>query len=190
MHISSSCVPLLRDNIDTDQIIPAKFLSITDKAWLGNHLFSARRYTDTGEPNPEFVLNDPTCTWSILLTGQNFWCWSSREHAAWAIKDYWFTAVIAVSFSDIFYANALNNNLLVVPLAEPAYSALVQVVSDDPTMLVTLDLADQTVTRWDHVASFQINPFKKYCLLTGKGNLEYILSHEEKIRAYESVHTS
>lgn len=183
--ISSSCIPLLMDNVDTDQIIPAKYLSITDKKWLGRHAFGAWRWLDDGKPNPDFILNKETHRGNILLTWENFWCGSSREHAVWALQDYGFDAVIAKWFSDIFYNNCLNNFVVPVKVSETFWAWLVSAQEVDPFVEVTIDVPSQMISYswWEMI--FDLNPFKKECLLSGQGNLEYLMSKRAVIEQWE-----
>lgn len=182
---TSRCVPLLRDNIDTDQIIPAKFLSITNKKWLWRHVFWARRYNQDSTPNKDFVLNNSAYNWNILVTWENFWCGSSREHAVWALNDYGFNAIIALGFSDIFYNNALNNFVLPVVVDEVFHTWLTQAIQSNPTVEVTIDLPTQTVSYLDKRFEFSITKFKKDCLLSGQTNLDYLTSMKSEITEYE-----
>jgi 3-isopropylmalate/(R)-2-methylmalate dehydratase small subunit len=185
--IHSRVVLLPVNHIDTDQIIPARFLKGTDKAGLGEHLFADWRYAANGLPNPAFVLNQPASqSAQILLAGENFGCGSSREHAPWALIGYGFRAILALSFGDIFRNNALKNGLLPVQVDGHAHRAMLEYLGCFPDAEFTIDLLHQTVV-WPegHEVSFPIDPFVKTCLLQGVDELGYILSHEEYITAYE-----
>ncbi|HEX7361509.1 MAG TPA: 3-isopropylmalate dehydratase small subunit [Bryobacteraceae bacterium] len=176
------------DNIDTDQIIPARFLKTTSKAGLGDQLFQDWRYDENGKPKPDFILNRPEGRAAqILLAGDNFGCGSSREHAPWALTQYGFRAVISTSFADIFRGNALKNSLLPIVLPHEAHTALFDTVSKNPAATVTVDLASQTLTMPDgSKASFPIDAFAKQCMLEGIDELGYIQQQEAAIAAYEA----
>jgi 3-isopropylmalate/(R)-2-methylmalate dehydratase small subunit len=188
--ITSHVIPLLRDNIDTDQIIPARFLKTTTKDGLGEHLFSDWRYQQNGAPNPEFILHRPEIIGAtILLTGANFGCGSSREHAPWALLDWGIQAVIARSFADIFRSNALKNGLLPVELKTAEHSEIARTILEDPTVRISIDLPTQTVSLPSGLtASFPIDPFARHSLLEGIDQLSYLLSFSEKILGYEAAH--
>jgi 3-isopropylmalate/(R)-2-methylmalate dehydratase small subunit len=182
--IESRTVVLPRENVDTDQIIPGRFLKVTDKKGLGKALFSDWRYDAQGKPRPDFILNRPEgqgCR--ILVAGDNFGCGSSREHAPWALVDHGFQAVVSTRIADIFRNNALKNGLVPVVLEPQAVAKLVAA----PGATVRVDLASQTVTLPDGTtASFPIDGFSKYCLMNGVDELGFLLSQEEAIAAYES----
>jgi 3-isopropylmalate/(R)-2-methylmalate dehydratase small subunit len=184
---TSRLAPLGIDNIDTDQIIPARFLKTTSKQGLGDQLFCDWRYDTNGNPNPEFLLNKPEGKAAqVLLAGDNFGCGSSREHAPWALTQYGFRAVISTSFADIFKGNALKNSLLPIVVPQDAHGKLFDAVAKDPAATVTVSLADQTLTLPDgSKVEFPIDPFYKYCLLEGVDELGYILNQEAAISAYE-----
>jgi 3-isopropylmalate/(R)-2-methylmalate dehydratase small subunit len=181
-------VPLLASDIDTDQIIPARFLKGTTKDGLGKNLFADWRYGPDGAPRPDFVLNRPEAQGAhILLAGDNIGCGSSREHAPWALTDWGFCAVISTSFADIFRTNALKNGLLPVTVDAGVHGLLVAAQKADPTLLVTIDLASQTLALPEGVvATFPIDPFAKHCLLEGIDELGYLLSFRTEIEAYEA----
>jgi len=185
--LKSRVTPLLANNIDTDQIIPARYLKVTDKTGLGEALFADWRYQADGAPRPEFVLNKPESHGThILLAGDNFGCGSSREHAPWALVGFGFRAVISTSFADIFRNNALKNGLLPVILEPAAHHRLVAEVGEDPSIELAIDLAAQTVTLpTGEKFNFPIDRFSKTCLLQGIDELGYLLSFEAKIRVYE-----
>jgi 3-isopropylmalate/(R)-2-methylmalate dehydratase small subunit len=180
-------VPLVRDDIDTDQIIPARFLKVTDKHGLGAQLFSDWRYQDGGSPRPDFVLNQPDYQAAqVLLAGHNFGCGSSREHAPWALMDWGFRVVIATSFADIFRNNALKNGLLPVAIEPLVHARLCALVSETPGAEVTVDLAQQTVELPDGKrVGFPVDPFARRCLMAGTDQLGYLLSQAGRIDAFE-----
>lgn len=179
------CLPV--DNVDTDQIIPARFLKTTDKSGLGASLFADWRYRQDGSPEPDFVLNRPESQGAqILLTGDNFGCGSSREHAPWALLGYGFRAVISTAFADIFYNNALKNGLLPVTIDPQAHRRLLELLASAPQAELSIDLAMQKVTLPDgSEIEFQIDAFARTCLLNGVDELGYLLGLEDKILAYE-----
>ena len=184
----SRLAPLPIDNIDTDQIIPARFLKTISKAGLSENLFCDWRYDAQGNPKPEFILNKPEGRAAhILLAGDNFGCGSSREHAPWALTQYGFRAVISTSFADIFRGNALKNSLLPVVVPRETHAALFEAVSRDPEVTVSVDLAEQKLTLPDGArVTFPIDEFSKQCLLEGVDELGYILQQEPAIAAYEA----
>lgn len=176
------------DNIDTDQIIPARFLKTISKEGLGDQLFFDWRYDADGNPRPDFLLNRPEGKAAqVLLAGDNFGCGSSREHAPWALTQYGFRAVISTSFADIFRGNSLKNSLLPIVVPPEAHQALFGAVAEDPAATVTVDLARQTLTLPDgRSVQFHIDEFSKHCLLEGVDELGYILQQENAIAAYET----
>jgi 3-isopropylmalate/(R)-2-methylmalate dehydratase small subunit len=186
-QLTSRIVPLPVNDIDTDQIIPARFLKVTDKAGLGANLFADWRYNSDGSPKTEFILNQPEQQGAaVLLAGDNFGCGSSREHAPWALTAYGFTAVISTSFADIFRNNALKNGLLPVIVDQATHKMLFDMVEELPRAEVTIDLATQTVSLpTGHSVNFPIDPFSKNCLLRGVDELGYILGFDAKIAQYE-----
>jgi 3-isopropylmalate/(R)-2-methylmalate dehydratase small subunit len=188
--LSARAALLLFDDVDTDQIIPARFLTTTVRTGLGAHLFADWRFDATGAPRPEFVLNRLTAVGTrILVAGRNFGCGSSREHAPWALLDYGFSAVIATSFADIFRGNALKNGLLPVAISDADHRALVAQLQHDLERHVVIDLASQSVTLPDgHRCSFPIDPFAKRCLLDGVDQLGFLLAAEMEIAAYERAY--
>lgn len=180
-------VPLLRNNVDTDQIIPARFLKVTDKRGLGKHLFEDWRYREDGTPRPEFVLERPEHQGArALLTGENFGCGSSREHAPWALTDWGFEAVIALSFADIFRANALKNRLLPIVVGPEVHGRLREIVTADPSAEIQIELAERTLRlpEGDEVV-FPVDEFAAKCLLEGVDELGYLMSFETRIAEYE-----
>jgi 3-isopropylmalate/(R)-2-methylmalate dehydratase small subunit len=186
--LKSRVVVLPIDDIDTDQIIPARYLKVTDKTGLGAGLFADWRYNPDGSARSEFVLNAPKSQDAyILFAGRNFGCGSSREHAPWALVGFGFRAVIARSFADIFRNNALKNSLLPVELEESAYHCLAKALNTNPDAMVTIDLVSQTVAFPGGIAvSFPIDSFSKTCLMQGIDELGYLLSFQDQISAYES----
>ncbi len=186
-QLTSGIVPLPVNDIDTDQIIPARFLKATDKNGMGDNLFADWRYNADGSPKADFVLNKPESVGKkVLLAGDNFGCGSSREHAPWALTGYGFRAVISTSFADIFRNNALKNGLLPVIVDVETHKMLFDLVEEVPNAEVTIDLESQTVSLPNaHNVTFPIDPFSKACLLKGVDELGYILSFEEQIAAFE-----
>ena len=188
--LKSRVTPLLANNIDTDQIIPARYLKVTDKSGLGDALFADWRYQADGTPRPDFILNKPKSHGThILLAGDNFGCGSSREHAPWALVGFGFRAVISTSFADIFRNNALKNGLLPVILEPAAHHRLVTELGEDASVELAIDLEKQTVTLPSGESfSFPIDRFSKTCLLQGIDELGYMLSFADKISNYENAH--
>lgn len=186
--LESTCVPLAFENVDTDQIIPARFLSATSRAGFGDNLFRDWRYLKTGEKNSEFVLNDPKYIGKVLVTGKNFGSGSSREHAVWAIFDYGFRAVVSSFFADIFMSNSLNNGLLPIVIPEELLIKLHTLIQKDPATRVKIELEKQTFTILSTGESvrFEINPYKKECLLKGLDDIDFLLSMKELITGYET----
>lgn len=187
--IESTCVPLPLENVDTDQIIPARFLKATDKEGFGENLFRDWRYNPDGTKK-DFVLNNPTYGGEILVAGKNFGCGSSREHAAWAIAGYGFRVVISSFFADIHKQNELNNFVLPVVVSEAFLKELFSSVEADPKTKVRIDLPHQTVTNMATGSSehFEINKYKKYCLENALDDIDFLLENEDKILAYEQSH--
>lgn len=190
--LTSTCVPLKVENIDTDQIIPARFLKATSRDGFGENLFRDWRYDKNGNPVEDFPLNDHRYGGQILVAGKNFGCGSSREHAAWAIADYGFRAVISSFFADIHRQNELNNFVLPVTVSENFLARLFKIIDEDPTTEVTIDLQTQTVSCPVAGLSeqFEINPYKKQCLLEGLDDIEYLQTRNSDICQYESIHSS
>lgn len=188
--ITSRCVPLAMENVDTDQIIPARYLKATTREGFGEHLFYDRRYCEDGSPVKDFPLNDPRYSGCVLVAGKNFGCGSSREHAAWAIADYGFRVVISSFFADIHKNNELNNFVLPVTVSEGFLANLFASIAENPDMQVTVDLPAQAVTNnaTGEQEHFDINPYKKHCLLEGVDDIEYLLSRRRDIETYESNH--
>jgi len=186
--LTARVVALPVDDIDTDQIIPARYLKATDKNGMGAGLFADWRYAPDGRPRPDFVLNRPEAQGAqILLAGDNFGCGSSREHAPWALAAYGFRAVVSTSFADIFRNNALKNGLLPVVVDHDTHRALFELLEEVPYAELTVDLAAQTIRLpTGHVVSFPIDAFSKACLLKGTDELGYLLGFEAQIAAYEA----
>jgi 3-isopropylmalate/(R)-2-methylmalate dehydratase small subunit len=185
--LNSTCVPLPYENVDTDQIIPARFLSSTSREGFGENLFRDWRFTKSGEKNMEFSLNNPEYSGKILVAGKNFGCGSSREHAVWAVYDYGFRAVVSSFFADIFRNNALYNGLLPVVIPEKLLADLLELIKERPETLVQIDLQQQliTVPAIGESSRFEINPFRKECLLKGLDDIEYLLGIQSLITDFE-----
>ncbi|MCZ6491823.1 MAG: 3-isopropylmalate dehydratase small subunit [Acidobacteria bacterium] len=188
--ITSRLVPLPNENVDTDIIVPARFLKVTDKAGMDQYLFRDWRFDEAGKPLPDFILNQPRAKGAqILLAGRNFGSGSSREHAPWALLAFGFRALLSTSFADIFQGNALKNGLLPVVIPPDVHADLFRQVEKNPNLEVTVELASQTVTLPDgKTVSFPIDNFSKQCLLAGVDQLGYLLKQESHIRAYEESH--
>ncbi|NMC78629.1 MAG: 3-isopropylmalate dehydratase small subunit [Chloroflexi bacterium] len=188
--ITSKVVPLPYNDIDTDQIIPARFLKITDKVGLGANLFADWRYEPDGQPKADFILNQPEYQGAqVLFAGDNFGCGSSREHAPWALAGFGFRAMISTSFADIFYNNALKNGLLPIKVEAATHRALAKTLGENPAAQVTVDLESQTLTLPDgQKVTFPIDGFAKKCLLTGMDELDYLLSLSDRITEFERNH--
>ena len=187
--ITDSCIPLPLENIDTDQIVPARFLKATTREGFGENLFRDWRFDKEGNPNSDFVLNNPTYKGRILVAGKNFGCGSSREHAAWAIADYGFRVVVSSFFADIHKNNELNNFVLPVVVSENFLKELFDSIEQNPETQVTVDLPAQTITnnatgKSEH---FEINGYKKHCLMNGLDDIDFLLGNKDKIEEYESV---
>lgn len=189
-RLTSRLVPLPLANVDTDQIIPAAYLKVTDKSGLGQGLFANWRFAPDGEPDDEFVLNRPQHRGAeILLAGENFGCGSSREHAPWALLDYGFRAVVSPRFADIFRSNALKNGLLAASVPHTTHEALLRAVEADPEVTITIDLGAQRIILPGGAAvAFRIDPFARHCLLHGVDQLGYLLAQLPRIEAYEAKH--
>jgi len=186
--ITSTTVPVHLENVDTDQIIPARFLKATTRDGFGDNLFRDWRYNSDGTPKKDFVLNNPIYSGKILVAGKNFGCGSSREHAAWAIKDAGFDVVVSSFFADIFRNNALNNFLLPVTVSEEFLKSLFTAIEKDPKTIIAVDLAAQTITLGGASETFEINNYKKTCLLNGYDDIDYLLSIRSDIEEFERSH--
>ncbi len=189
--ITSTCVPLPLENVDTDQIIPARFLKATtrEESFFGDNLFRDWRYNADGTPNKDFVLNDPAYSGCILVAGKNFGSGSSREHAAWAIAGYGFRVVISSFFADIHKNNELNNFVLPVVVSEDFLSELFQSIQRDPKTLVEVDLPRQMVTNkaTGRSEQFEINGYKKHCLMNGLDDIDFLVANKDKIEQWEQL---
>ncbi|MDD4379367.1 MAG: 3-isopropylmalate dehydratase small subunit [Dysgonamonadaceae bacterium] len=184
---TSTYVPLPIENVDTDQIIPARFLKATTREGFGDYLFADWRYDKSGKPNSDFVLNDPTYNGRILVAGKNFGSGSSREHAAWALAGYGFKVIVSSFFADIFKNNALNNGILPVVVSEDFLNDLFDCVKNNPKATITVDLEKQILTNNENgkTETFEINAYKKECLLKGLDDIDFLLSNKDKIEEYE-----
>ncbi|MBT2563719.1 3-isopropylmalate dehydratase small subunit [Pedobacter sp. ISL-68] len=187
--LTSAVVPLNIENIDTDQIIPARFLKATTREGFGENLFRDWRYENDNQPKADFVMNNPTYSGQVLVAGKNFGCGSSREHAAWAIQDAGFDAVISSFFADIFKGNALNNGLLPIQVSDEFLAQIFNAVDSNPKSALEVDLENQTVTIVETGAqeSFEINPYKKSCLINGYDDIDFILAQKELIAEFEQA---
>ena len=187
--ITSTCVPLPLENVDTDQIIPARFLKATDKAGFGDNLFLDWRYNEDGSLKKDFVLNNPVYGGCILVAGKNFGSGSSREHAAWAIAGYGFRVVISSFFADIHKNNELNNFVLPVVVTDSFLQELFASIADNPKTEVEVDLPNQTVLNkaTGRSEKFEINSYKKHCLMNGLDDIDYLLQNKDKIEAWERL---
>ena len=185
--IISTCVPLPLEDVDTDQIIPARFLKATTREGFGENLFCDWRYDDQGNPDPSFVLNQGKYSGEILVVGKNFGCGSSREHAAWAIYDFGFKVVVSSFFADIFKNNALNNGLLPVQVSQEYLNNLLKRVGDHPQTEVKISLDNQEITVNGISEKFDIDPYKKYCLQNGYDDIDFLLSQREKVERFETT---
>ena len=187
--VKSTAIPLNTENVDTDQIIPARFLKTISKVGLGDQLFNDWRYLADGSPNPDFVLNKPESKGvEILLAGDNFGCGSSREHAPWALTQFGFKAVISTSFADIFKGNSLKNMLLPIEVSSDFHAKLFKMYAADASMKLTIDLASQTLTLPDgETVQFAVDPFSKNCMLQGVDEIGYILKQLGAVEAFEAT---
>ncbi|MHC5202269.1 3-isopropylmalate dehydratase small subunit [Myroides sp. LJL119] len=185
VKLTSTAIPLNIENIDTDQIIPARFLKAISKEGFGENLFRDWRFDQDNKPKEDFVLNQNAYQGSILVAGNNFGCGSSREHAAWALTDYGFKVVISSYFADIFKGNALNNGLLPITVSAQFLAYIMQEVSQNPSIEIQIDVEKQTITMDQRTETFEIDPYKKICLLNGYDDIDYLLSKKDKITAFE-----
>lgn len=184
--IQSRAIPLPVENIDTDQIIPARFLKSIDKKGFGENLFRDWRYNvHTNEPNPDFVLNNPKYSGDILVAGNNFGCGSSREHAAWALTDYGFKVVVSSFFADIFKGNALNNGLLPVKISENFLQEILDGIIENPEREIKVDVESQTINFGDRSEYFEIDSYKKICLMNGYDDIDFLISRKQAIKEFE-----
>jgi len=185
--LTATCLPIEIENVDTDQIIPARFLKATTREGFGKNLFRDWRYVKDEKENPDFIMNKGVYSGEILVAGKNFGCGSSREHAAWAIVDAGFKVVVSSFFADIFRGNALNNSLLPVQVTDELLNEIFAELKKDPQAKVTVDLESQTIEVEGTTlkSTFEINPYKKMCLLNGYDDIDYIISRKEAIESYE-----
>lgn len=184
--IQSRAIPLPVENIDTDQIIPARFLKSIDKKGFGENLFRDWRYNvHTNKPNPDFVLNNPRYSGEILVAGNNFGCGSSREHAAWALTDYGFKVVVSSFFADIFKGNALNNGLLPVKISENFLQEILNGIIENPEQEIKVDVESQTISFGDRSEHFEIDSYKKICLMNGYDDIDFLISRKQAIHEFE-----
>ena len=185
--ITSSAVPLPIENVDTDQIIPARFLKAVERKGFGDNLFRDWRYDKNNQPVADFILNKPTYSGSILIAGKNFGSGSSREHAAWAIYDAGFKVVVSSFFADIFKNNALNNGLLPVQIEASFLEKIFSLINEDPSTKFNVDLEKQrfTIVKTGEFTPFEINPYKKECLLNGYDDIDYLVNCQDEIKAFE-----
>ena len=185
--LHSAAVPLPLENIDTDQIIPARFLKATTREGFGDNLFRDWRYNPDNSPKPEFALNNPRYGGQVLVAGKNFGCGSSREHAAWALYDAGFKVVISSYFADIFRGNALNTGLLPLQVSDEVLGRLLAAIFDNPALELVVDLPAQTlaVPAWGETFSFAIDPYKKECLINGYDDIDFLVNQKAAIEAFE-----
>ena len=185
--ITSKAVPLAIENIDTDQIIPARFLKATDKKGFGDNVFRDWRFDKNGNTNTAFSLNNSSYSGSILIAGDNFGCGSSREHAAWALVGYGFKVIVSSFFADIFKGNALNNGLLPLQVTPSFLAVLMKTIKENPETKIEVDLENQTISLSDTNVheNFDIDPYKKTCMINGYDDIDYLLSKKEMIEAFE-----
>ncbi|MDH7444021.1 3-isopropylmalate dehydratase small subunit [Aquimarina sp. 2201CG14-23] len=187
VKLTSSAIPLPIENVDTDQIIPARFLKATNRDGFGENLFRDWRFQKDGTINKEFTLNNTTYSGSILVAGDNFGCGSSREHAAWAIHDYGFKVVVSSFFADIFKGNSLNNGLLPVQVSPEFLKELFTEIDKNPATQISIDLEAQSITiqSTGSEATFEINDYKKMCLINGYDDIDFLISNKSEIEAFE-----
>jgi 3-isopropylmalate/(R)-2-methylmalate dehydratase small subunit len=187
--LRSTAVPLPVENIDTDQIIPARFLKATTREGFGDNLFRDWRYDDNNQPIVDFVLNQSAYSGKILVAGKNFGCGSSREHAAWAIHDFGFEVVVSSFYADIFKNNALNNGLLPVVVSEDFLKKLFQAIAENPGTEIEVDLQNQTIGFEGNTGKFEINAYKKNCMINGYDDIDYLLSLHKEVREFDLAHS-
>lgn len=189
--LNTTAVPLSIENVDTDQIIPARFLKATDRKGFGSNLFRDWRFDKSNEPIPDFILNNPLYGGKILVAGNNFGCGSSREHAAWALADYGFKVIISSFFADIFKGNALNNGLLPIQVSPEILQQLLSTIENNPSTLLTINLEEQilAVSSAKIQVNFEINSYKKTCLINGYDDIDYLVSQQSAIEQFESITT-
>ena len=187
IKLVTTAVPLPIENIDTDQIIPARFLKVTDKIGFGNNLFRDWRFDDKDEIITSFALNDKKYSGSILVAGDNFGCGSSREHAAWALADYGFKVIVSSYFADIFKGNALNNGLLPILVSPDFLKEITEIIQENPSTNLCVDLEKQTIAveNSDRIADFEIDSYKKICMINGFDDIDFLINNKDKIEAFE-----
>lgn len=186
VKLIDTAIPLTTENVDTDQIIPARFLKATDKKGFGDNVFRDWRFHKNGTINKEFVLNNDMYKGSILIAGDNFGCGSSREHAAWALAGYGFKVVISSFFADIFKGNALNNGILPIQVPSKYLKELLNKVSNNPTTTIIVDLENQVLKTPIGNVDFEINPYKKLCMINGYDDIDFLISKKDKIEPFEA----
>ncbi|WP_312922759.1 3-isopropylmalate dehydratase small subunit [Empedobacter brevis] len=189
-QLKSSAVPIKIENIDTDQIIPARFLKAISREGFGNNLFRDWRFNQENEKNENFPLNDSKYVGKILVAGKNFGCGSSREHAAWAIKDYGFDVVISSYFADIFKGNALNNGILPIVVSDEILNQIFEIIDQNPSTEFEVNLENQSLVIQNQSINFEVDSYKKICLLNGYDDIDFLISQKDKIEAYEQNHKS
>ncbi|WP_268124555.1 3-isopropylmalate dehydratase small subunit [Roseivirga pacifica] len=187
--VTSTAVPLPIEDIDTDQIIPARFLKATSREGFGDNLFRDWRFNKDDSPKEDFTLNDDKYSGEILVAGRNFGCGSSREHAAWSLYDYGFKVVVSSFFADIFKGNALNNGLLPVQVSEPFLQELIEAIHQNPSTEISVDLVAQNIAFNGKSEAFDVNPYKKECMLNGYDDIDYLVNIKEEIEAFEASRT-
>lgn len=188
VRLESTCVPLPNTDVDTDQIIPARFLKATTREGFGENLFRDWRFNADQSPKPDFVLNNSTYSGKVLVAGKNFGCGSSREHAAWALYDYGFRVVISSFFADIFRNNALNNGLLPLVVSDDVLQQLLSAIQKDPSTSVTVDLVEQelSIPSLGITQHFEINSYKKTCMINGYDDIDFLISKQAEIATFEA----
>ncbi len=187
LRLTDTMIPLSIENIDTDQIIPARFLKATDKKGFGDNVFRDWRYQKDGSLNTNFVLNNTKYKGSVLVAGNNFGCGSSREHAAWALVGYGFKVIISSFFADIFKGNSLNNGLLPVQVSSEFLQKLLKEIKENPATKITIDLENQKVETSIGNISFEIDSYKKVCMINGYDDIDFLISKKNKIEAFEAT---
>lgn len=187
--LKSTAVPIPAENIDTDQIIPARFLKATTREGFGDNLFRDWRYDSDNKPVKDFALNNPSYSGKILVAGKNFGCGSSREHAAWAIYDYGFRVVVSSFFADIFKNNALNNAVLPVVVSDGFLKNLLETIQKNPSIEIIVDLQNQVISFGAQSQKFEINAYKRECLINGYDDIDYLLSLNQEIREFDIAHS-
>jgi 3-isopropylmalate/(R)-2-methylmalate dehydratase small subunit len=187
IKLVTTAVPLPIENIDTDQIIPARFLKVTDKIGFGNNLFRDWRFDDKDEIITSFALNDKKYSGSILVAGDNFGCGSSREHAAWALADYGFKVIVSSYFADIFKGNALNNGLLPILVSPELLKEITTIIQENPSTNLCVNLEEQTIAVENSalIADFEIDAYKKICMINGFDDIDFLINNKDKIEAFE-----